>query len=172
MAIIHGDNQIFEDCRLALKTLMDELKTAMDTDSDDPRPAAVYDGHEQMKMSLPAISVDFLGLINDGKARIQGRAAGAGQIVVRYPLLGEIRMHTDYRDGYRDNIKLARLLNSVNNWIETHRDFSADLDSGDVVSFQVTNVTDLTMNDEFPESLTLGGKIRLSLVTIVTHTQA
>lgn len=172
MAIIHGDNQIFEDCRAALKNLMDELKSAMDTDSDDPRPAAVYDGHEQVKMNLPAISVDFLGLIDDGVNRILGRSAGVGQIVVRYPLAGEIRIHTDYRGGYRDNIKLARLLNSVNNWIETHRDFSADIDSGSTVFFQLTKVLSVTMNDEFSESLTIGGKIQMILVTTVTHTQA
>lgn len=171
MATIHGDNLIFQTCRTALYDAMVDMKAAMDTDSDDPKPSAIYDDHDQVKMSLPAVSADFVGVIDEGD-RIEGRQAGVGDIVVRYPLLCEIRVHVAYEGGYRDRVKLARLLNSVNNWIETHRDFSSDIDAGTNVFFQVTDVMEITTDDEFEESLTIGGKMQLILKTTVTHTQA
>lgn len=170
MATIHGDNVVFQACRTALYDAMVDMLAAMS--SDDPKPAAIYNTHDQVKMILPAVSADFVGVIDDGDDRVEGRSAGTGDIVVRYPLLCEIRVHTAYEGGYRDLVKLARLLNSVNNWIETHRDFSSDLDAGTNVYFQLTEVPEITTDDDFEESMTIGGKMQLILKTTVTHTQA
>lgn len=172
MATIHGDNVIFQSSRTALYDAMVDMLAAMVTDGDDPRPGAIYNTHDQVKMTLPAVSAEFVGVVDGGEPRIIGRDAGAGDIVVHYALLCEIRVHTAYEGGYRDLVKLARLLNSVNNWIETNRDFSSDIDAGTNVHFQLTEVPEITTDDEFEESMTIGGKMQLILKTTVTHTQA
>ncbi len=171
MATVHGDNVVFQSCRTVLYDQMVLMLAAMVTDDDDPRPGAIYNTHDQIKMILPAVTTDFVEVIDDGEPRVLGRDAGAGDIVVRYPLLCEIRVHTAYEGGYRDMVKLARLLNSVNNWIETNRDFSSAIDAGTNVFFQVTEVPEITTDNEFEESLTIGGKMQLILKTTVTHTQ-
>lgn len=171
MATIHGDNIIFQACRTALYDAMIDMQAAMVTDGDEPRPYSVFNTHDQVKMTLPAVTADFVGVIDDGEPRVLGRDAGAGDIVVRYPLLCDIRVHTAYEGGYRDLVKLGRLLNSVNNWIETHRDFSTDIDAGTNVYFQLTEVPEITTDNNFEESMTIGGRMQLILKTTVTHTQ-
>ncbi|UCE65931.1 MAG: hypothetical protein JSU85_13920 [Candidatus Zixiibacteriota bacterium] len=170
MATVYGDNKIFESCRTAVYNLLDALKTAMEEAGTDPALAAVYSGHEQIKMTLPAASADFEGIIDDGGGRYHGsKAEVAGHIInARYPILISVRVHTDYQDGYRDKVKLARLLNSVNNYLWTHK---PSIDASGVVKL-IHHVGEVTTDDVFQESLTIGGQINVLIIVNVSHTQA
>lgn len=171
MATVLGDNLIFESVRTTIFSLLDALKTAMENASTDPLPLAVYNTHDQVKMTLPAYSVDFNGVVNDGDGRVKGiKATGSGIILGRYPLVVSIRTHTAFQGEFRDRVKLARLLNSVNNYMQTHRDLTAMNTA--CVQFMVTNFEPITMDNEFEESLTIGGEMILSIVVNVGHTQA
>lgn len=172
MATVHGDNLIFQSCRTAIFTLLEALKTAMENASTDPLPLAVYNTHDQVKMTLPAYSVDFDGVVDDGDGRVRGlKPEGAGTIVDgRYPLQVSIRTHTAFQGEYRDLVKLARLQNSVNNYMQTHRAFTAIDASG--VQFMISNFENVTMDNDFEESLTIGGELIISIVAYVEHTQA
>ncbi len=170
MATVYGDNLIFESCRTAVYTLLGALKTAMDGAGTSPTLAAVYSGHEQIKMTLPAVSVDFEGIADDGGGRYHGsKAKVPGHIInARYPILLSVRVHTDYQGGYRDKVKLARLLNSVNNYLWTHK---PSIDVSGVVKL-IHHVGEVTMDDEFAESLTIGGQLNMLIIVNVSHTQA
>ena len=77
-------------------------------------------------------------------------------------------MHTDYQGGYRDKVKLARLLNSVNNYLWAHE---PSIDASGVVNL-IQHVGEVTMDDEFEESLTIGGQLNVLIIVNVEHTQA
>lgn len=170
MGIIYGDNEILENCVGAIKAEMDSLLTAMV--SDDPKPAAVYNGHEQVKAILPAITVG-LGTAEKRFPDEGLMKAGANsEITITYEVGVEIRIHTAYHRQYRDRVKIRRLLNSINNWIETHRDIGAVIEETANVSFLFLTTGEFLLDEEFPESLTLGGILPVLIVLTVTHTQA
>ena len=130
MATVHGDNLIFQSCRTVIDAQMDAMKTAMDTAVDDPRPSAIYNTHEVVKMSLPAISVD-LDSVEKDESELARKTGAGGEVVTKYHVTLEIRAHTAFENGSHDKVKIARLLNSVNNWLETHRDITT-LDTSNV----------------------------------------
>lgn len=162
---IHGPNDMFDNSRSALKTLMDNLKSAMVTANENPRPAAVYDSHEQVKMSLPAISVGILE--GDTHGNIAGASAGIGGIIAEnYDIGCEIRVHTNWEGEYLDELTLSRLLNSAINWIEDHRNLSAA-----IPGFCGLRIKDVSLSGSFEESLTIGGRFLVDLIVNVDHTQ-
>ena len=168
MATIHGDNVIFQSCRTAIYDLLVLLDADMDTDVDDPRFSAVYNTHEVVKMSLPAASVDFDGI--EDMLEVIG-SIGSGQIVGRYPIVCSVRVHTAYTNGFRDMIKLARLLNSVNNYLNVNRDFGTAIDASTNVRFQISEIGEVVMDEEYDESFTIGGSLKVNLIATVCHTQ-
>lgn len=129
-----------------------------------PFPAAVYNSHDQVKMSLPAISVGFLS----GKSRenLAGFMAGiAPSIVGLYDFEWDIRVHTDYQDGYHDETKVSRLLNSISNWLQTHKNLS-------IPGFQYLTIDRIEGGAAFPESLTIGGFLIIKITVALAHEQA
>lgn len=163
MPVIYGDNQIIEDIRIELYDQMVALRAAMVAGSTAPLPAAIYNSHEQVKMTLPAISVG----IND--VQLQGElvgrsAAGSGAVKQIYTISCDIRVHTDYEGGYLDQVTLTRLLNSVSNWLTSHD----NLGIGGLAYFEVTR---LTIGHEFSESLTIGGRIEITMKINLLHSQ-
>lgn len=172
MAIIHGDNELFENCVGAIKAEMDSLYTAMVAADDDPRPAAVYEGHEQTKASLPAITVGLAGVEKRAPEDRLRKAASGGEIETVYEVAIEIRIHTAYHRQYRDRIKIRRLMNSVNNWLETHIDIGTVINETANVKYLFSTTGTMVLDEEFPESLTIGGILPVLIIVSVTHTQA
>ncbi len=161
MALVYGDNQIFEDTRSAIKTLMDSLRTAMASDS--PKLEGVYDGHLQVKMSLPSVSIDFDGFQAVGNQ--SGRSAGVGSAITEtYIVRISLRVHTAYDIDSIDGVKLSRLMNSVNNYIMTHRKLF-------ITGFSRLEILSGEVNKRFNESLTLGGEVKLGIIITVFHQQ-
>jgi hypothetical protein len=160
MATIHGDNTILDDVRLALYTLMNNLMAAMAAAGDSPRPLAVYNTHEVTNMTLPCYSVGIMGVSLRGKE--SGRSASDTRET--YDITADIRANTDFRGGYLNEITLSRLLNSASNWIQTHRSLSLG-------GFCFVDTVDILFDETFPESLTIGGRIRLQITLQMLHRQ-
>lgn len=163
MAVIYGDNTLFEECRTALYNAMVALQSAMIPDYE-PRPYSVYNTHEKVKVVVPSVTVGVMEIRKrEDQAGIQ--AGTSPTVATTYDVYCDIRVHKDYRGGYRDEINLCRLLNSVSNWMETHRALS-------ITGFQFVEMGDITVKDEFEETLTIGGKLELMINVALSHTQA
>jgi len=163
MAVVYGDNQIIEDIRSVLYAQAEGLRVAMAA-GYAPFPAAVYSSHEQVKMTLPAISVGLVGAKLQGES--VGRSAGASPAVSHlYEILCDIRIHTDYEGGYRDEVKISRLVNSMANWLTAHDNLA-------ITGLCYFEITGMSFNEEIAESLTIGGKLELTIVLQLLHNQA
>lgn len=156
MGIIHGDNQLFEDVRVGLYNQMVSLKDAMS--GDDPKPVAVYDNHQILNPEYPSISVGIESVDSEGEEHSSLDVSSQQD----YFCNAEIRVHMEYEEREFDEIGCLRLLNSINNWLETHR-----TSLGDYIKIEKSEV-----GITFSESLTVGGSIALIIRKIVTHTQA
>jgi len=164
MATIYGDNTILDDLRAELKQQMDNLLAAMVAGSVSPRPAAVYNTHEYAKMILPAVSIGIGDISTRGME--SGRSAGVGsQITETYEIRTTIRVHSDWRGGYLDQITVTRLLNSISNWITSHRHLTS-------TGFNWLEIEGADPNREFTESLTIGGELTLRVCFALSHAQA
>jgi hypothetical protein len=171
MAEIFGDNTVLESVKDCLKSLMDNLKTAMDSAGTDPRPTAIYDGHEQSAMTFPALSV---GIADDGIAVIGsdiGRSAGTATIPMN--IICEIRIHTDY-DGegrFVDRTKVWRLINSVSNYIKTNAQSYLEANLTGFLALRLEPSAASIEYLGFDESLTVGGKYNFVIQVVFNHTQ-
>ena len=162
---IYGDNQILEDIRAALSTQMASLRAAMAAGGVAPLPAAVYDSHDQVTMSLPAISIGIANYSMDGEGSGRG-AASSTAITEHYDINAEIRIHSDYQGGFRDNVLLSRIMNSITNYIETHRrSFQAEN------NYRIITLGQADLNRSFEESMTIGASLGLNIITSIMHTQ-
>ena len=163
MAVVYGDNQIIEDIRSVLYAQAEGLRVAMAA-GYAPFPAAVYSSHEQVKMSLPALSVGIVSAQLEGES--VGRSIG-GSTALRqlYRFRCDIRIHTDYEGGYREEVKISRLVNSMANWLTAHDNLAID----GLCYFEITG---MSFDEEFAESLTIGGKLELTIVLQLLHNQA
>ena len=164
MATIHGDNIMLDQIRAELYAQMSALKTAMVAANVSPRPAAIYDSHEQIFMSLPAISIGLIEVVIDAGDIGRSRAA-SGSLTKIYELTWDIRVHSDYRDGYLDGITVSRLLNSIMNWFAVYENLNLS-------ELLYHEITELKTAESFEESLTIGGRLNLKLKIALQHTQA
>ena len=167
MALIHGDNTVFENTVTAMKGLMDNLKTAMDSAGDDPRPSAIYDTHNRHSVAFPSISV---GIYSASVLESEAGIGNAGEIALPMRITCEIRIHLDYENGYMDKVKFWRLANSVMNYLTTDMNgyFKVNL-----VGYKAPIYEDMEFSSDeyFEESLTLGGYIRIGLLVVFSHAQ-
>lgn len=172
MAEIYGDNTVFESVKDCLKGLMDTLKTAMDSASTDPRPSAIYDGHEQSILSFPAITV---GIADEGIQVIGddiGRSTGTATVPMN--IVCEIRVHTDY-DGEGknvDRIKTWRLLNSISNYVKTNGQSYLETNLTGYLALRLEPSEMAIEYEGFDESLTVGGYYKFVIQVVFSHTQA
>lgn len=156
MGIIYGDNQLFEDMRVGLYNQMNSLKDAMS--GDDPKPLAVYDNHQVLNPLYPSISVGLEVVDNEGEEQTALDISSHQDYIFK----AEIRVHMQYEEREFDEISCLRLLNSINNWMESHRTVLGDY----------IQVEGSENNVKFAESLTIGGRLNLIVRKITTHTQA
>ena len=168
MATIHGNNTIVDDIKTNLYNLMDALKTAMESAGDSPRPAAVYNGHEQIIMTLPAISVDI-----DSIEVLNARGISAGGNVDYFKVFScSIRVHTDFEGGYPDNLKILRLLISISNYIETNADNYLETNLNGYQALDMEAAFYDFEPDGYDESLTIGGQFIFGIQVNLRQTQA
>jgi len=155
-ATIYGSNTIIDQSRAAIKALLDELLAAMAAAETNPRPLSVYDSHEQVKMTMPALTIGFDG---EGSAE-----EGSGIDLLKTIGNWSIRIHMDYEDGYLNEKALGQVINSIRNYLfaNGHEDFGAAIDGFAGISFDSYSAT---IGDSFKETLTIGGTIKFQIKT-------
>jgi hypothetical protein len=167
---IYGDNTILDDIRAELYAQMNGLKTAMAAIS--PRPLSVYNSHEQITMTLPAITVG----VNDISPVPQtlGRQAGSGALFnYTYRVGCQIRVHTDYQGGAINEIESSRLINSIINWLSCHDSLNINSTPGGAIEGLLYFTLDTAnTRKEFEESLTVGGELNMTIILNLDHVQA
>lgn len=156
MSEVYGTYKILEDCRDKLKAQFDALITAM-ASGYDPKISYAYGHHAPARLQLngATIGIDVANSNDMGKV--------PSGILTGYVIDCSIRVHTAYQGGYIDNVKICRLLNSVDNWFHTHIDL-AD-------SYQITNIDNIKTNLVFDDSKTIGGELRVTIKLAIDHIQ-
>jgi hypothetical protein len=124
--------------------------------SDSPKISYAYKGHNTVPVLLNGVTVDFDGV----NPILTGKATGD---VIDYHILVSVRIHTDYAGGYCDGEKVARLLNSVDNYLNTHRDLGE--------AYRIWEIKDYRSFIDFTESGTIGGEMKVDVQYILEHEQ-
>lgn len=155
MADVYGAQEQFDDAVDKVKAQIDALIIAMSSDS--PKISYCYKGHNTVPVLLNGVTVDFDG----ADTTIAGKASGD---VLDYHIFVTIRVHTDYAGGYCDGEKVTRLLNSIDNYLNTHRDLGN--------SYRIWEISDYRSFLDFVESGTIGGQMRVNVQYILEHQQA
>lgn len=157
MPTVYGTNSSFDTMRTAVATQMTALVNAMIAGSIVPRFAAtgVYSTHwaepmlvfNSVSIGIPSIEMEFPAM--------KGSPAGS---VINMICTVELRVLTGNTPDYLDEITVARLCNSIVNWLEIHR---GTFGTGIVVwkTAQVETAVRFTDTD------TIGGRVRFTLRT-------
>jgi hypothetical protein len=154
MAEVYGEAWI-ETARDKLYNLLNALKTTM-ASGYDPTFSYLYDRHHVAKLLLNAVTIDLESVDETDQQ-------WTSSTVTRYLLTFSIRVHTAYSDGYNDGQKQARLLGSIVNKLK------ANYDLGD--SYHLVGIGDMSVNESFSETDTLGGQVSVTISVNIQHTQ-
>ena len=155
MAETYG-NATLEDIRDKLVSKLNDLVTAM-ASGYNPKISYVYDHHNVANCQFNAVSVSI------ESADPSSEAAGSAGITVQYPCGITVRVHTAYQGGLVDEVKNARLINSVVNYLSKYKDLGG--------GYRVHEVKTILPNEEFEESHTVGGECEVLVTKFVLHTQ-
>lgn len=155
MADVYGMQQQLDDPVDKVKAKIDDLIIAMSSDS--PKVSYCYKGHNTVPVLLNGVTVDFEGT----DPILTGKATGD---VYNYHVIVSVRVHVDYAGGYCDGEKVARLLNSIDNYLNTHRDLSD--------AYTIWAITGHKSFVEFTESGTIGGEMKVDVLYVLEHEQA
>jgi len=157
MAEVWGSEATYELARDKLKALLDDLVTAMAT-GYDPALDYAYDNHLVANLQLNAITIEMTDLQNSYLG-IGTPSVSSQKCVVPF----EVRVHTAYENGRIDTVKNMRLLNSVSNYLSTHRDLSD--------GYRIGLIINLSPQQTFDDSKTVGGSLELEIIYYIQHTQ-
>uniref|UniRef100_A0A6M3JV00 Tail protein n=1 Tax=viral metagenome TaxID=1070528 RepID=A0A6M3JV00_9ZZZZ len=155
MAETYG-NATLEDIRDKLISTLNGMVTAMAT-GYDPTVSYVYDHHNVGYMQFNAVSV---GLEN---AEPDNVAFGSAGVTVQYRCQFTVRVHTAYQGALVDEVKNSRLINSVVNYLSEYKNQAG--------GYWIQDIDEVTANEEFAESYTVGGQCTVLATKPVTHTQ-
>lgn len=156
MAYVHGTYQVIEDAIDYVYGLMGNLKTAMAAVT--PHIDYVYKGHNQANLRLNAVTVDLESFDRES-AGIEAPI----KPFMMYKINISVRVHVNYAGQYTDGIKVARLLNSIDNYLSTH------IVAG---NYRIWGFGDASNYQSFDVSQTVGGEISVILQRTIDHTQA
>jgi hypothetical protein len=156
MADIYGAQEQFDDAVDKVKALIDDLITAMST-GYSPKISYCYKGHHQIPVQFNAVTVDFDSTEPDEFGKASGN-------LILYMMKISIRVHTKYNGRYADGVIITQLLNSVDNYLNTHRDLSG--------AYDIIKVDGHKTGVAFPESATMGGELMVTVKTYIEHIQA
>ena len=165
MATVYGDNDVLDDLRVQLKSLLDAMKTDMDAAATDPRPGAIYNDHEQPYMTLPAISI---GVEAVEAAEGTGITSGSAYNLIRH-VVCQLRVHIDYDGGYADYEKCWQLINSVSNYIEQKAHLYLQANLSEYLSLHF-GITEMGVDESFDETGTIGGYYKFGIIIKLQHT--
>ena len=155
MAEVYGTAWI-ETARDKIKALLDALITDMSS-GYDPKISYVYEGHDTAKIQFNALTLEFEEMPRE--ERVGWTSTGS---LIVYPLLFSVRVHTAEVGDMEDAVKISRLLNSVINKLQPNANL------GD--NYRIQSVYELSGAQEFAESSTIGGELKIEIHIHVTHT--
>lgn len=138
----------------ALYALIDALKTTMA--AYDPTFSYVYKQHDVAKIQLNAVTIDLARAISDYAAR-------GTDVVVDYPMVFTVRVHTGYIGDPFDSRETISLLTSIVNKLKQNI-------IG--VVYRIDDATEIETSQEFPESGTIGGQLQVQVSRTISYTQA
>lgn len=150
-------SDVAEDVRDKLVAQMTALQTIL-LSGYNPAISYIYDHHRTALLRTNAVTVDIDTV--EAKTTI----GGTSQITL-VPLIitASIRAHLGYTGGYEDPRDAMGLLQSIDNWLQAHRDL------GDNYVIEITGPTNPRMS--FDESATLGGEIKIVITINQGYTQ-
>jgi len=157
MAEIWGTEATFELSRDKLKSKIDDLVTAM-ASGYDPALNYAYDNHLVAHLRLNAATIEMV----DMRVKHIGIGSPLGTSL-EYVIPFEIRVHTAYENGRMDTVKNMRLLCSIDNYLNTHRDLSD--------GYRIGLTSNLNPQQIFDDSKTLGGSMEVEINYFINHIQ-
>jgi hypothetical protein len=123
-----------------------------------PTISAVYDSHSTASCLKNAVSVDIETIDEKDYGTL---SAG---VDVDYGANVSIRVHTGFAGSPFDSVMTNRLLNSIDNWLNTHK----NLGSG----YRIVSGASIKSRQVFAESNTIGGQINVKVGYLINHLQA
>ena len=151
-----------EAARDLLKAVLDDLVADMiAAGTYNPVITYAYDRHNVADIDFNAVTVDLLEI--EFQIGEQGAAGTGAQVQSFYKMTFTCRIHVDYIDGLHDPTGCAQMLNSVANKLSDNRELST--------AYQIKEISDLSADEEFEESHTVGGQLSVVVWTGVNHTQ-
>ncbi|MFA5376498.1 MAG: hypothetical protein WC455_12200 [Dehalococcoidia bacterium] len=154
---IYGTPSPIDTARSKVKTLIDALKTTM-ASGYDPTFSYTYTQHRIANLRLNAVTIEA----DDADAVPSGSAVS--QSLNLWIVTVSIRVHTAYRYGHNDWLKNVRLLTSISNYINEHRNLGDE--------YRVLSTGAFISRASFDDSATLGGEMRILVQVPVEYTQS
>lgn len=163
MAYSYGEGYI-ADCRALILARVEALKASMQTSLITPRPVAVHDHHAVARLNLPAVTIGFEGEERMKLVAFNGALGGGTKYGgVSHTLIFTIHVHTDFAGGRQDEVKQARLLTSLGNYLLE----KMDLDT----AYRIIEISGVRTGLEFQDSATLGAEVAIQVNVMIAHTQ-
>ena len=119
----------------------------------------VYEEHDIADMSFNAVSVGISSCLRE---EVGGATSPTGP-VYNYMVAVVIRVHTAVAGEYNDEIKAARLLQSINNLLAENNALAAGM--------VITGDAGFEFGETFEDSDTVGGSLSFTVQTTSAHTQ-
>ncbi len=163
MTVVWG-TQYIETARQLLYARLVELVSDMST-GYDPTFAEAHDHHLVAGLVPNAITIGL-----DSAATVPGSmGVGSGDNYAKHALVFGIRVHTDYVGGWQDEMKQARLLESIENKLRARIYLAtADQPRSEIT---IESVGPIQTTQSFEETSTIGGSIMVAVTITVGHTQ-
>jgi len=157
MANYYGTTDSIDGLRTLFATHLNTLMTAMAT-GYDPTFSYIYNYHVVAPLRLNAVTVGIgAGLTAD----MYGMDNGVGH---EYDIPVELRVHTGYVGDTMDEQKIARLIQSLDNYFNKNKSLGSN--------YELMRTISIEPNRTFSESYTVGGSITFEVKLFVNHVQA
>lgn len=153
---VYSTVETLEGLLKEVNTELGLLKTALV--SLDTKFDFIYDTHSKAKLQLNAVSFEIESGDLQYKTNDPAQEATDNIITISF------RVHTNYMGRAHDPRKNARLCDSLHSWFKEHRNMGN--------SYRLWRTENLTINEEFNDSMTTGGEITISFQKFTLHSQA
>lgn len=142
-----------------VETLLNALKTEMNTLGISPAFTSVHNRHNVAKMVPPAVSVSV------GTASFPFESGALDYLITKGQIDISIRYHHDFLDGDFDHEAIRQVIQSIINKLGANKVMADDPDG-----FIITDMGDVALGITFDESRTIGGQMRISVLHTTTIT--
>lgn len=161
MATQYGTFTSFESARTLVVAELTALAANMVTNAISPAIASVHSTHlADPALTFNAVSVGIISSEDEFPAM---KSDPGGPYIASYVTV-EVRVMIGNRNAYMDEIKIGRLLSSIQNWLQENRALDA--------SNRVWNTMRTTIGDRFGDTDTIGGTLQFVVRSCNLYTAA